>query len=216
VFLMLAVELLILSAVVGAIWYRLVRQAERTTAARAEAAGETPPLGPSDLSSAGFNGAKLQAVGLQAVLMAIGVMIFVQSDSKQGVLVGVLVASFIGTGLAEYWFKDERAGAWFWAGPLLLGVVGYVLNQFTAADVIAAGQLRGTFAALARPLPLDYAGMGTVGALLGYWVGAEHPELAGGAGLPWRGMMGRAADDTTGRAATAAAIGATDNGQAPD
>lgn len=215
VFVMLAVEQLILSAVVGSIWYTLVRRAERITAAKEAAADEK--VDP-DLLSGKLTGARLQAVGLQAAIMAFAVMIFIQSDSKQGVMVGVLVASFIGTSLAEYWFKDEKAGPWYWAGPLLVGAVGYLLNQFTASgDLIAAGQLRGTFAALARPLPLDYVGMGTVGALLGYWIGADHPELAVGLLILQPGLAGRGlrnAVDAANR--RAAAGGIADNGQASD
>src|SRR5262245_65668565 len=47
---------------------------------------------------------------------------------------------------------------WFWLGPLVVGVLGYVLQYFAPTDWMI-GDARGFFAPLARPMPLDYAGL---------------------------------------------------------
>jgi hypothetical protein len=56
---------------------------------------------------------------------------------------------------------------------LALGLFGYLaawLFPPTGIEVGRPGLAGGFLAALARPLPLDYASAGTGGALLGYWM----------------------------------------------
>jgi hypothetical protein len=53
------------------------------------------------------------------------------------------------------------------AVPLLVGIAGYVLTYFVGADTWMIGQPRGFFAPLARALPIDFAGAGVAGIVLG-------------------------------------------------
>lgn len=112
----------------------------------------------------------------QFAITAAIVLLLAATDRKKQVLVGVFIAGFGGTSLAEYFFSDRRAPTWYWLGPFLAGAIGYLLAWFNTP--VIPGDPGGTFAALARPLPLDYASAGTAGALLGFWIGAERPEIA--------------------------------------
>ncbi len=113
------------------------------------------------------------ALGVQLVVMAAIMLFLAMSDGKKQVLFSLILAGFFATGIAEAQFARARAGAWYWVGPLLLGVAGYVIAYFHPHDW-ATGNLQDTFAGWARALPLDYASAGAAGSLLGYWVGAEN------------------------------------------
>ena len=60
---------------------------------------------------------------------------------------------------------------------VIVGVFGYLFAYlaFCSTDPITwkSGTGGGTLAALARPLPLDYASLGTAGALVGYWTSRQ-------------------------------------------
>ena len=60
-------------------------------------------------------------------------------------------------------------------GPLLTGVIGYALAAMGQVSNLNIGLPTGTVAALARPLPLDYASVGIAGAILGYWMSTANP-----------------------------------------
>jgi hypothetical protein len=119
----------------------------------------------------------LMAVVTQLLAMGFVVLLFVPTDSKKQVLIGVFIAGIVGSALAEYLFPDRKAGGLYWVGPLLVGFIGYLLAHWAGAD-FTIGIPQGNFAPLARVLPLDYASAGAAGALLGYWVGAERPPIA--------------------------------------
>ena len=52
-------------------------------------------------------------------------------------------------------------GIWYWAGPMGVALIGYVIAYFGAdGPSISIGELHGFGAALARATPLDYAGNG--------------------------------------------------------
>ena len=119
----------------------------------------------------------LMALVTQFVAMGFVVLLFVPTDAKKQVLIGVFIAGLVASALAEYLFPDRKAGGLYWLGPLLVGLVGYFLAHWSGADFTIGSPL-GNLAALARPLPLDYASAGAAGALLGYWVGAERHPLA--------------------------------------
>jgi hypothetical protein len=110
---------------------------------------------------------RLSALGLQMLTMAIVEMVLIQSDAKAQAMAGVFLGGYFGS-LAGYFFAPLSEGIWFWAGPIAVGLVGYLLNFFSA-DALLTGDIHGWAAALGRATPLDYAGMGTTGALLGYW-----------------------------------------------
>lgn len=111
---------------------------------------------------------RLLALLTHVVVMAMLMMLLCQSDDKAQVLASVGVSSILAA-LAAHQFVATRPSTWFFAGPLVVGVAGYLLTYFGGAPGWKVGQVRGMFAPLARPLPLDYASFGTAGAIIGYW-----------------------------------------------
>jgi hypothetical protein len=116
---------------------------------------------------------RLTALAIQTGATAALMLFFARVDDKKQVLAAVWVSSFVATLLA-YTFAPVRPSVWFWAGPLLVGVVGYLAGYMNwgrgGPSLWKAGFGAGPLAALARPLPLDYASLGPAAAILGYWV----------------------------------------------
>ena len=118
---------------------------------------------------------KVGALLMQAGVMALFMLLLAQTDSKTQVVWAVGISAYVGT-IASYYVYPVSPSAWLWTGPMLVGLAGYVLAYFNLDVNDAAwrtGQLRFTFAALARALPLDYATAGTAGAVMGYWMGRK-------------------------------------------
>ena len=113
---------------------------------------------------------------VQFVVTAALTLLLTPTDAIKQVLLGVFVACYGGAALAENLVPDRKAAAWFWVSPLAVGLLGYILAFINAGD-FTTGVATGIFANLAHPLPLDYASAGIAGTLLGYWSGAERPEL---------------------------------------
>jgi hypothetical protein len=170
----LAAELLLLGGVLAIGWVLILPRFDHS-AGEDDAGGTagSPPRPRPDRDV-------LQAVLTQAAFGAVGVVLLVPTGDKKQAVFGVAAAFLIATALAQHFYRDERLARWYWAGPVVVGLVGYVVNAFgsDARLAVETGRLTGTFAALARPLPLDYAGAGVVGALVGYWVGSDHPDPA--------------------------------------
>jgi len=138
---------------------------------------DAPPAPRSDLSAALMETGALAGQLLFTLLL---IMFIGTSQAKLQVLAAVFLGSFLGPVLRGFishtggeglrWLAGEEndAKGWYWLPPLLAGMIGYAIaaNHPAGADV---GHLTGTFAALARPLPLDYASLGTAGAILGHW-----------------------------------------------
>lgn len=166
VFLQLMLEQLLLFLPIAGVWYLIATRTQRLIA---RAVGS-----PAEADAEGDPGGKLQAVATQTIIMALGVLLFCQSDVKRCALAGVFLAALAGTGIAEYWFKDARAVPWYWVGPLAVGAIGYLMNYFTGnPDGVQTGYLTGAFASLARPIPLDYASAGMAGAIVGAWIASD-------------------------------------------
>jgi hypothetical protein len=104
-----------------------------------------------------------------AIAMAI-ILVFCQSDRKLQVTIVVWFASLTAAATANYLLPASPA-RWFWAIPLLCGIIGYLGTYFLDPSGWVIGEPRGFLAPLARPLPLDYAGAGGAGAITGYWLG---------------------------------------------
>jgi hypothetical protein len=190
VFFGLAVEMLVLGVVVGAAWLVVLpRFAGPLLAGGSDAPTPLVPV-PTGATSSGVtssgmsplvprpDAAVLTAVLAQALLVGVGVALLVPNAEKKQAAFGVLAACFLATAIAQHYFHDEKVARWYWAGPILVGVLGYLLNAFGAGarEAVETGRLVGSFAALARPIPLDYAGAGVAGALMGYWIGSDHPD----------------------------------------
>ncbi len=99
------------------------------------------------------------ALFAQCIAMAAIELLLVQTDAKKQVLASVFIAGLGGTMIAESYFADRRTGAMVLVGPVVVGVIGYLAVMLTAPNWSASNRLIDdlTFAALARPLPLDYA-----------------------------------------------------------
>jgi hypothetical protein len=166
VFVRLAVELLILGLCLGGMWTVLWRLARAV-----HGRFSTPREKDSGLLNS------LTATIAQTIATGVFMFLLCQSEAKYQALASVGVASWLGSMIA-YKCAPARPSIWYWIGPLLVGLIGYVLaatGQDTNLDI---GSPAGTFAALARPLPVDYASLGTAGAILGYWM-MRKKELPG-------------------------------------
>ena len=188
IYLTLVVELAALYAVVGAAWVvlwwlhpseRLPKWApplpadERLDELRADGIGigeRKDHAGTSALPPT--FAAKLGALGVTALASGLILMLLARSDNKAQVMIGVLVASAVATVLA-YALYPVRPAGWYLLAPLVVGFVGYLSGRFGADDAWRIGQPHFLLAPLARPSPLDYAGLGSAGAIFGYWL-ARH------------------------------------------
>ena len=166
VFYQLGMELILLFALLAGAWW----VANRMTAAGL--ARRDPDFEPDDDLSLDQ---KLIATATHVCAMATLVLVTCQSSDKGQALASVGVASLLASVIAGM-IAPTRPSFWYWAGPLIVGLLGYVTSSFNSTG-LPIGQPRGYFANLARPLPLDYASTGTAGAMLGYWLArAWHRE----------------------------------------
>jgi hypothetical protein len=156
VFLAMAIELLLLAGSIFGIWIFLSRVFIQGKDLAAPNESADAPITQ-----------KLLTLGIQVLVMGVCEMILIQNDAQAQALAGVFVAGFLGV-LAAYMFTPLPEGFWYWTGPAVLGIVGYLLAM-TDAGSNSLGDLHGWSAALARATPLDYASAGIGGAMLGYW-----------------------------------------------
>jgi hypothetical protein len=171
VFYVLALELALLGVIVAAAWMVVLPRVDGLSLPD----NQPRPLIPKPPTEA------YGAILGQSVFIGLGIALLVPNAEKKQAIFGVLVSCFIATLLAQHFFHDERVARWYWVGPILVGLFGYIANALGGTDAKLAaetGRLTGTFAALARPVPLDYASSGLVGMLMGYWIGSEHPAPA--------------------------------------
>jgi len=108
---------------------------------------------------------KLLAVVTQAGVMVFCLFLLMQTDAKKQVMVSVFLAAFAGAAASQSIFS-VRLSPWYWCGPLIVGLLGYMWERFSPGAIWQAGQVQHV---LARALPLDYASAGPAGAILGYW-----------------------------------------------
>jgi hypothetical protein len=106
--------------------------------------------------------------------MLLLMLVLARTDEKKQVVWAVFLSSYLATLLA-YAVSPVRPSAWYWAGPFVVAAFGYAaayLKWRGMDDSVhwRAGIGAGFWAALARPLPLDYASLGPVGTLLAYWM----------------------------------------------
>ena len=153
VYLRLVLELLILGTFLCGIWFVLCRF---------DGLAKTAPADSGILNN-------LTATVSQTIATAVLIIVLCQSEAKNQCLASVGLASLIGSMIAHK-YAPTRPSFWYWIGPLLAGVIGYALAALGQDANLNIGFPTGTFAALARPLPLDYASVGVAGAILGYWM----------------------------------------------
>jgi hypothetical protein len=111
---------------------------------------------------------KALAFCAQLVVSTVLLLLLGQSDQKRQVLAAVGFSSFIGT-IAAYFAAPTQPSVWYWIGPIVVAIIGYLAAMVTPAG-LEIGDPRGPLANLIRPLPLDYASIGTAGSILGYWM----------------------------------------------
>lgn len=113
----------------------------------------------------------LVAATVQATITGLLLILLVQTDSKKQVTASVVIASLVGAVISHQFFS-MRPSPVFWIGPFLVGIFGY------AWAIRSPGNwMIGTPAnALAAPTPLDYASLGTAGAIFGYWISRQWRE----------------------------------------
>lgn len=154
----LVIETLLLLGCVCLGWYALLTLKEKGLLK-----GE--PLREDDPDALPAQG--LMALGAQVILMMLLMALLAQTDAKAQVIWSVAISATV-SAIAAHSLFPARPSIWFWSAPFIVAIVGYVLALFGGPPGVA-GMPSGAFPALARPLPLDYAGVGTAGALLGYW-----------------------------------------------
>jgi hypothetical protein len=167
VYVILAAELAGLLVLMCAMWTLLwlLGRARLVRPPVSKDASDVPAEHVDDLAPISNVGATLT----QVVATAILIMFFCQTEMKDQVLTSVAVASLGGT-FVSYMCFPTRPSVWYWVGPVLVGLIGYGLAASGQDAQLGIGMPVGFFAALARPLPLDYASVGTAGAILGYWL----------------------------------------------
>jgi len=161
VFIGMSVELLLLYGVLALGWMKLMALSDKKYLKSEELrwlsgeADEVPSQG-------------ALAIASQVMLMLFLMSILCQTDKKGQVIAAVGISAFLAT-LGAHSVFPTRPSAWFWCGPLVAGLMGYLFAYWGDGDW-TTGEVYGWSPQLGRPLPLDYATAGPVGALLGYWV----------------------------------------------
>jgi hypothetical protein len=154
----LAVELLMLSIILIGVWGMLWVLGKKTVINAEHHDG----------AATGSQSNGIGALITQAIVTALVMLFFCQSEAKYQVLASVGISSVIGTWIA-YTSFPARPSIWYWTAPLLVGIIAYILAAMNTDPNLMIGHPDTLLGALERPLPLDYASAGPAGAILGYW-----------------------------------------------
>jgi hypothetical protein len=165
IFVKLAIELVLLYAIVAAALV-VIRKVVGPGVTADPAA---------DDDETGSRNHHLMAVGVQAVTMAVVMFVLGHSESKKQAIIAVGVAAYLGSIAAHYTFPIQR-GQWLALGPLVVGLVGYLLERSHPA-LASIGLVQQP---LAIALPIDYASAGIIGGILGHWVSLKWAREAAG------------------------------------
>ncbi|HEV8608357.1 MAG TPA: hypothetical protein VGQ99_23695 [Tepidisphaeraceae bacterium] len=155
-------ELFLLSLMIGAAWwvlrmlYTAGKLRDRETAGMREGEG-------GDIT------AEISSLAAQFMITALGIMLIAQSEAKQQAMAAIFIASFGGSAIAHT-SMPTGPRSWYWLPPLLVGLFGFLLAYFITPQGLMTAEVRGAFAGLYRPMPLDYASMGPAGAIIGHWM----------------------------------------------
>jgi hypothetical protein len=120
-------------------------------------------------------GEGVAAMALGTAIMSLVCLILIQSDNKAQAIISVGVGAILASSFARR-FVPAGPVVWFVAIPLITGLIGHIGTYILDPGGWTIGVTRGLLAPLARPLPLDYASVGTACAIYGYWMG-RHAEL---------------------------------------
>ena len=108
------------------------------------------------------------SLAVQTIITALCLWLLMANEAKFQAIAAVGVASLLGGIVTQYLFPTGNNG-WYWLPPIIVGIIGYAIACFDPAGA-STGQLTGRFAALARPVPLDFAGSGVAAAIIGHWL----------------------------------------------
>ncbi len=122
---------------------------------------------------------RIAALITQVLVTMLAMMLLCQTEAKNQALASVGLAAAVGT-IAAYISFPVRPSIWYWTGPLIVGLVGYISAATGQVTGLTIGSPQGIFGALARPLPVDYASTGVAGAILGYWMVHKMRAIAEG------------------------------------
>ena len=119
------------------------------------------------------------ATGVQALVTALMLVLLVQVDNKKQVAASIVIASLVGS-LVAHQAVPVRRSIVYWTGPFLVGMAGY-LWALKSPGHWSVGSPANPLAAAS---PLDYASLGTAGAIFGYWMSRQWEEAAVEIDLP--------------------------------
>ncbi|MEL7239020.1 MAG: hypothetical protein AAGK78_09160 [Planctomycetota bacterium] len=173
VFVLLAVELVVLAIIAGAMWTMLHVLRERGTTSpwlKRWLELPTPAYRLADRKASSDDlGQQIMALLAHTGITAVIVLLLCRSDAKAQVLASVAIASFAGSFVVQGNVIATRPAAWFLAGPVLCGLIGYLYGFLASTPTdLALGRPSGPLAALARPMPLDWIAAGVPASLWAY------------------------------------------------
>ena len=182
VFLVLAAELLLLGLVLGGAWAVLHVLRERgvnaPTLRRVLELPDARTRVADRKATAESLDQKLLALLISAAVTAVGMMILCRTDQRAQVFFSLLVSGYAAAWVTHA-FIPTRPAAWFWGGPILCGVIGYVAAWgLTPPQLLAIGHPGGFLAPLARALPLEYASVAVPAAVYRYVQSRTKQRLA--------------------------------------
>lgn len=122
---------------------------------------------------------RIMATLVQATITGLLILLLAQVDNKKQIMASVVIASMLGS-IASHQAFPVRPSAAFWVGPFLVGIVGYAWAWRSPGEWTIGLPPN----ALAMPSPLDYASLGTAGAIYGYWISRQWRESASEIELP--------------------------------
>jgi hypothetical protein len=111
---------------------------------------------------------KGMALVTSSLAMIIVLSILAVNDSKHQVLAAMIIAAGMATFIARAMYPVDDCLWYFLACPIV-ALLGYVAGYVNPSG-FPIGQLDGLLSPLSRGLPLDYAGAGLCGSILGYWI----------------------------------------------
>ncbi len=156
-------ELMLLGGLVGAAWLSLWAWHD------AGRLGDAHDIMPNALEE--NRRAVAWALLSQFAINVLLILCLAVSPAKAQVTAAIALAGFVSTGVSDCLFGSSASARWSFISPVAAGVLGYAACLINPAG-LDTGHLQSLFAPLARGLPLDYAGVGSAGALLGLWSGS--------------------------------------------
>jgi polysaccharide biosynthesis transport protein len=112
------------------------------------------------------------AIFAQVSVMSALLILLSHWHTKGECLAVIAFSSCLATMLA-YWMAPLRTSLCFWLSPMVVALFGSL-----CATISAQGIHAGMLLALARPMPLDYASTGPIGAMLGFWIARSATRIA--------------------------------------